>query len=81
MISVPDGLLRRIDRAVRTRSTTRSGFLRRAAERELEAPTPESVSRALAEGQRLFADEGGFDSTELIGEARRERTRRDKDRV
>jgi hypothetical protein len=36
MISIPDTLLERIDVRARERSETRSGFLRRLAERELE---------------------------------------------
>ncbi len=81
MISVPDELLRRIDRATTARGTTRSGFLRQAAERELDAPTPESVRRALESGRRLFAGESPFDLVDLIREQREERTRRDQARV
>ncbi|HET7589024.1 MAG TPA: type II toxin-antitoxin system HicB family antitoxin [Solirubrobacterales bacterium] len=36
MISLPDELLKRIDNYVRERGETRSGFLRRLAEREVE---------------------------------------------
>ena len=39
MISVPDELLRRIDRATTARGTTRSGFLRQAAERAIRTIT------------------------------------------
>ena len=81
MISMPDELLRRVDRAAKRHSTTRSGFLRRAAERELRAPTPESVRRALEEGQRLFANAGPFDSAELIREIRDKHTKRDEHRL
>jgi HicB_like antitoxin of bacterial toxin-antitoxin system len=37
MISIPDELLERLDAQVRANKDTRSGFLRRLAERELEA--------------------------------------------
>jgi metal-responsive CopG/Arc/MetJ family transcriptional regulator len=37
MISIPDGLLERIDAYAEARRESRSGFLRRLAERELEA--------------------------------------------
>jgi hypothetical protein len=37
MISIPDGLLRRIDDYARSRRETRSGFLQRIAEREIVA--------------------------------------------
>jgi hypothetical protein len=37
MISIPDALLERLDAQARANRETRSGFLRRLAERELEA--------------------------------------------
>lgn len=37
MISIPDDLLERLDAQARANRETRSGFLRRLAERELEA--------------------------------------------
>jgi hypothetical protein len=37
MISIPDKLLERLDRRAKEEGETRSGFLRRLAERELEA--------------------------------------------
>lgn len=36
MISIPDGLLKRLDAQARANRETRSGFLRRLAERELD---------------------------------------------
>jgi hypothetical protein len=40
MISIPDRLLERIDAHARSRRETRSGFLRRVAERELGEADP-----------------------------------------
>jgi hypothetical protein len=37
MISIPDKLLERLDRRAKERGETRSGFLQRLAEREVEA--------------------------------------------
>lgn len=70
MISLPEELLDRIDRAAAERQTSRSGFLRGAAERELGRPTVEEIERAMREGEELLADYGPFDSTQLIREDR-----------
>jgi metal-responsive CopG/Arc/MetJ family transcriptional regulator len=70
MISMPDELLKRVDHAAKQRKTSRSGFLRNAAESQLERPTPQQVRRAIEEGRRLLSDVGSFDSTEAIREDR-----------
>jgi predicted TIM-barrel fold metal-dependent hydrolase len=51
MISIPDQLLERLDAQARANRETRSGFLQRHAEREVEAAegeTREEVERLLA---------------------------------
>jgi hypothetical protein len=75
MISVPDELLGRIDDAARERGLSRSGLLQRAAENELDLPSPDAIRRALEEGGRLFAGAGDFDSTEAVRADRDSRAR------
>ena len=69
MISIPDDLLERLDAQVRANRETRSGFLRRLAERELE----EGEDRRRAEIKRLLelsmAPMGG-EAVKLIREDR-----------
>lgn len=70
MISVPDELLKRIDARARGIGETRSGFLQRLAERELEVAErrdDEEVNRLL-DSVRL--DLGGADIAQLIREDR-----------
>jgi len=70
MISVPDELLKRIDACARGIGETRSGFLQRLAERELEVAErrdDEEVNRLL-DSVRL--DLGGADIAQLIREDR-----------
>jgi len=71
MISIPDGLLERIDAHARTARETRSGFLQRLAERELEQAgrqDREEIERLLSE-IRPF-DFGGVTAAQLIREDR-----------
>jgi predicted transcriptional regulator len=71
MISVPDDLLERLDAQARANRETRSGFLQRLAERELEAAEShkrEEVERLLAEIGTL--DFGGLSVAQLIREDR-----------
>lgn len=69
MISIPDDLLERLDAQARANRETRSGFLRRLAERELV----EDEDRRRAEVRRLLdlatAPMGG-DAVRLIREDR-----------
>lgn len=74
MISIPDGLLERIDSHARTVRETRSGFLQRLAERELEQAgrrDRDEIERMLNEIQPL--DFGGVTAAELIREDRNSR--------
>ncbi len=71
MISIPDGLLERLDAQARASRETRSGFLRRLAERELES----ADSRMRDEVDRLLSeigpvDLGGVSAAQLIREDR-----------
>jgi predicted transcriptional regulator len=74
MISMPDDLLERIDRAAAERHTSRSAFLQEAARRELGWPDPVAVQDALDRGREALRDAGRFESAKLI---RRERDARD----
>jgi predicted transcriptional regulator len=66
MISVPDDLLERIDRAAGERQTSRSAFLQEAARRELGWPDPVAIDAALERGRNALAGAGRFESAELI---------------
>jgi metal-responsive CopG/Arc/MetJ family transcriptional regulator len=74
MISIPDELLRRVDRRASAAGETRSGFLQRLAERELEA----GDAHRRAEIERLLdeitidlpADDPRVDVARLIREDR-----------
>ena len=70
MISIPDDLLARLDAQARANQETRSGFLRRLAERELEAAgrrDNDEVARLL---DSLNIDLGGADIAQVIREDR-----------
>lgn len=71
MISIPDSLLERLDAQARTSRETRSGFLRRLAERELELADShirDEVDRLLNEIGPV--DLGGVSAAQLIREDR-----------
>lgn len=75
MISIPDDLLGRLDAQVRANQETRSGFLQRLAERELEqadAKMREDVDRLLAAVniEAPADDPAGGDVARLIREDR-----------
>ena len=77
MISVPDGLLARIDAEARKRGTTRSGLLQRAATAELDRVDPERVrdaaGRISAMRERLPA---GTTLREVLAAEKQEREQR-----
>ena len=68
MISLPDDLLERIDAFARQRGTTRSGWLRELAEREMAADQAARRERIRA----LLANPGhhGGDAARLVREMR-----------
>lgn len=71
MISIPDDLLERLDAQARANRETRSGFLRRLAERELEvdrARKREEIDNLL--GKAIVPGGLGGDSARLIREDR-----------
>ena len=71
MISIPDGLLARIDAQAGASRESRSGFLQRLAERELELTdrhTREEIKRLLDQIEPI--DLGGVSAAQLIREDR-----------
>lgn len=74
MISLPDDLLERIDRAAGERETSRSAFLQEAARRELGWPDAGAIDAALERGRGALAGAGSFEAADLI---RAERDARD----
>jgi predicted transcriptional regulator len=77
LISVPDALLDRIDRAAKARRTTRSRFIEEAAQHELGWPSAESMDAAVERAREALASVGPFESAGLI---RQDRDVRDADR-
>jgi predicted transcriptional regulator len=80
MVSMPDELLERIDRAADQRGTSRSAFLQEAARRELGWPDPAAIDAALARGRAALKGAGSFEATELIRAERDSRDARDRRR-
>jgi len=71
MISIPDKLLERLDTRAKATRESRSGFLQRVAERELELAERhdrEEIERLLDEIQLI--DFGGVSAAQLIREDR-----------
>lgn len=80
LVSLPDDLLARIDRAARDRGSTRSRFLQEAALRQLGWPSPGSLEVALSRGRAALADAGSFESADLIRSQHQDRNARDRRR-
>jgi predicted transcriptional regulator len=68
LISLPDDLLERIDRAAQARGSNRSRFLQEAARRQLGWPSVDALSATLKRGREALADIGSFESADLIRE-------------
>ncbi len=80
MISMPEDLLDRIDRAAGERGTSRSAFLQEAVRRELGWPDPAVFDAALERGRTALDGAGAFESAELIREHRDARDASDRRR-
>lgn len=80
MISLPDDLLARIDRAAAARRTSRSTFIQEAARRELGWPDPAAIDAALERARAALAGVGRFESARLIRSERDRRDARDRRR-
>src|SRR5258708_1368174 len=66
MISMPDGLLARVDTEAKRRATTRSGLLALAVTRELDRRDPEEMDAAIARLKERFRDVGPIDAAALV---------------
>jgi len=80
LISIPDDLLRLIDRAAAGRGTSRSRFLQEAATRELGWPSAAELGLALDRGRAALAGIGSFESSDLIQQQRGSLDARDRRR-
>jgi metal-responsive CopG/Arc/MetJ family transcriptional regulator len=70
LISIPDLLLKRVDARARASGETRSGFLQRLAERELEADEKRRRQEVVELLDSLDIDLGGKSAAEVIREDR-----------
>lgn len=70
MISIPDALLKRIDAYVASTGETRSGFLQRLAEAELDADEERRHREVIELLHSIQVDLGGKSAAELIREDR-----------
>jgi predicted transcriptional regulator len=80
MISLPEDLLARIDRAAAARDTSRSAFLQEAARRELGWPDPAAIDAAVGRARAALAGIGSFESADLIRSSRDSLEARDRRR-
>jgi metal-responsive CopG/Arc/MetJ family transcriptional regulator len=70
MVSLPDELVRDLDKEARRRSVSRSALLAAAARRELARRDPEAVAEAIARSEQRFGEAGRFDAAELVRQDR-----------
>lgn len=70
MISIPDALLKRLDARAGEVGETRSGFLQRLAERELEIAERRDDDEVVRLLDSVHLDLGGADIAQLIREDR-----------
>ena len=80
LISLPDDLLERIDRAAQARGSSRSRFLQDAARSQLGWPNADALGAALKAGREALAGTGPFESADLIREVRDARDADDRRR-
>jgi len=70
LISIPDSLLERVDAHAKANRETRSGFLQRLAERELEAGDERRNQEVIELLDSLDIDLGGKSAAQVIREDR-----------
>ena len=80
VVSIPDELLKRIDRKARERGTTRGDFLVEAARHAPDQSGPAQVDAAIEEGHVALAGIGRFESADLFRADRATRDARDQRR-
>jgi len=81
MISLPDGLLARIDGEAQRRGETRSGFLRDAASRQLTRMDPHALDSELERLRKVIDKLGPFESADVIRQERDALDERDRRRL
>ncbi len=81
MVSLPDDLLRRLDRAASAAGTSRSAYLARAARNLLAERREEESADAVTLLEKLFSGGSSADAADLVRADRDERDRRDQTRV
>lgn len=80
LVSMPDGLLARVDREAQRRHVTRSALLQLAVQRELGWPDEAEIDAALEQGRSALRGLGPFNSVDLFARGREERDARDRRR-
>jgi hypothetical protein len=78
MVSLPDGLLARLDREARRRGTSRSALLQEAARTALGGFDPDAFDGALARSRARFSRTDSFESGELVRADREARDANDR---
>jgi hypothetical protein len=73
MVSLPEDLLREIDKEASRRSISRSALLATAARREVARRDPAAVAEAIARSEQRFRAAGTFDAMELVRQDRESR--------
>ena len=80
VVSIPDELLKRIDREARKRGASRDDFLVKAARHELDRPGPAQVDAAIERGHVALPGVGHFESADLVRADRASHDARDRRR-
>jgi len=80
IVSIPDELLKRIDREARERDTSRGDFLVEAARNELGRPGPVQIDATIERGHVTLAGVGRFESADLVRADRATHDARDRRR-
>jgi metal-responsive CopG/Arc/MetJ family transcriptional regulator len=80
VVSIPNGLLKEIDREARERGVSRGDFFLKAARHELDRRDLAQVDVAIKRGQVALAKVGCFDSADLLRADRAKRDAHDRGR-
>ena len=80
VVSIPNGLLKEIDRESKERGVSRGDFFLEAARHELGQRDLAQIDVAIKRGQVALAKVGSFDSADLLRADRAKRDARDRGR-
>jgi hypothetical protein len=78
LVSLPDELVGRVDRAAAEEGVSRSEFLAEAARHALGWPSRSRMDELLIQARRALASAGSFESSDLIAADRAERDGADR---